>query len=115
MFVGHISDVEQVFYNDNNIKNVVKQVAIGKNEGWEDYVLRVFTVKNGGYTPRHTHDWPHINYILAGEGTLYLNGELYNVKAGSIAYIPNNVEHQFMADRNSDIQFICIVPEKGEY
>jgi len=115
MFVGHISDVEKISYDSDIVKNVTKQVAIGKDEGWEDYVLRVFTVKSGGFTPRHKHDWAHINYVLSGEGTLFLGGKHYHVKTGSIAYIPNNIEHQFLADRNSDIQFICIVPEKGEY
>lgn len=115
MFVGHISEVEQISYDGDNVKNVIKQVAIGKKEGWDDYVLRVFTVKNGGFTPKHKHDWPHINYILNGEGTLFLNGELHHIKSGSIAYIPNNIEHQFRADKGYDLQLICIVPEKGDY
>ncbi|MCX8083716.1 MAG: cupin domain-containing protein [Calditerrivibrio sp.] len=115
MFVGHLSDVKGVNYETDEIKGVIKQVAIGKKEGWDDYVMRVFTIKNGGNTPRHSHDWCHVNYVIEGEGTLFLDGKEYEVKAGSIAYIPNNKEHQFKANKGSDIKFICIVPEKGEY
>lgn len=114
MFVGHEKDVEKIRFDGENIKSVIKQSLIGPKQGWDGYVMRIFEIENGGHTPRHSHPWPHINYVVAGKGTLYLSGKEYDVEAGSIAYIPNNTAHQFMANKKSNLKFICIVPEEGD-
>ncbi|MCA1933260.1 MAG: cupin domain-containing protein [Calditerrivibrio sp.] len=115
MFIKHLNDIEKIYYNGDNIKDVVKQVAISPANGWEGNVMRIFTVKAGGFTPKHNHDWPHINYIIEGEATLHIDGKDYDVKAGVVGFIPNNVTHQFIANKGQDVKFICIVPENGEY
>jgi quercetin dioxygenase-like cupin family protein len=115
MFIGKEEDIEKIYYNNEHIKDVIKQVAVGPKQGWEGYVMRIFTIKNGGYTARHSHDWPHINYIIEGSGTLHINGKDNPVEQGSVAYVPNNATHQFMANKGTNLKFICIVPEKGEY
>lgn len=115
MFISHIDDLKQFFYDGENVKSVIKQVAISPEQGWEGNVMRIFTVKAGGYTPRHNHDWFHVNYIIEGEGTLHIDGKDYDIKEGVVAYIPNNTTHQFMANKGKDLKLICIVPEKGEY
>ena len=96
-------------------KDVNKKVLVGPAEGWEGWVMRLFTFAPGGHTPKHSHPWPHINYIVAGKGILYLDGKEHEVTAGSIAYIPGGKEHQFRNISESDeFAVICIVPEEGE-
>lgn len=94
-------------------KDALMKVLVGPNEGWSDHVMRVFELQPGGFTPKHSHDWPHINFILKGEGTLFLNGVENPVSAGSYAYVPGNELHQFKNAGNEPFMFICIVPKEG--
>lgn len=94
-------------------KNALMKVLISPHEGWEGHVMRIFELEEGGYTPKHTHDWPHINYILEGSGTLFLDGKENEIEAGSYAYVPSNELHQFKNTGNGTLRFICIVPEEG--
>ena len=48
-------------------KDASKQVPIGIADGTPNFSIRVFTIQPGGYTPHHSHDSEHLNYILAGE------------------------------------------------
>ncbi|WP_368506505.1 cupin domain-containing protein [Caloramator sp. CAR-1] len=114
MIVSHIDDVKGIEINNDLVKNAVKKVLITPKEGWEGYVMRVFELSEGGFTPRHTHPWPHINYILEGEGILHVEGKDYEIKKGSFAYVPSNALHQFMNKGKETLKFICIVPEEGD-
>jgi quercetin dioxygenase-like cupin family protein len=93
-------------------KEASVKVLVGSNEGW-NHVMRVFELEVGGHTPKHAHDWPHINYILEGSGVLFLNGLENKVEAGSYAYIPSNELHQFRNVGNEVFKFICIVPSEN--
>jgi quercetin dioxygenase-like cupin family protein len=88
-------------------------VLVGEQEGWQDYVMRLVSVEVGGFTPKHEHPWPHINYMVEGEGILMIDGVDYPVKKGSHAYVPGNTLHQFKNTSNSPFKFICIVPKEG--
>ena len=114
MFVSHIDQIEGIELKGKNLKDAVKKVLIGEKEGWEDYVMRFFSLKKGGYTPKHSHPWIHVNIVLDGKGTLFLDGKEHEVKKGSVALVPENALHQYRADRGEELHFICIVPKKGE-
>ncbi|BBB33372.1 conserved hypothetical protein [Thermotomaculum hydrothermale] len=114
MFVSHIDKIEGIKLKGDNLKDAVKKVLIGPKEGWEDHVMRLFSLKEGGYTPKHSHPWIHVNIILEGKGTLFLEGKEYEVERGSVALVPENALHQYRADRGEKLEFICIVPLKGE-
>jgi quercetin dioxygenase-like cupin family protein len=114
MFISHIDNIESTKIESAKAEGVQKQVPIGPEQGWEDHVMRVFTVEPGGHTPRHAHPWPHINYVLTGEGELYHEGEASGVRPGSVAYLPGGTEHQFRNTGEEPLKFICIVPAEGE-
>jgi len=96
------------------IVGVTKKVAIGKNEGW-DNTMRVFKITPGGNTPRHKHDWEHVNYVTSGRGKVMIDGVEHDVGHGDFAFVPPNSEHQFTNPYDKDFEFICIVPNRGEY
>ena len=114
MIVAHERDVQRLKLEGDSLKNVHKKVLISPQEGWEGYVMRVFDLDVDGYTPKHSHPWPHINYILKGKGTLHLDGIDHEVEAGSYAYVPENKMHQFSNQGNELFSMICIVPEEGD-
>lgn len=106
-------DMKMIEVQMDGVKNAYKQTAITEKEGWEGWAMRIFTLKKDGYTPKHTHSWPHINYIVRGEGTLFIDGEERAVKAGDTAFVPGGELHQFRNAGDEDFAFMCIVPEEG--
>lgn len=115
MALGHIDQVVGKAVVNPEVKGAVMKVAVSPVEGWEGHVMRVFEVEPGGYTPRHAHPWPHINYILEGEGQLFLNGVENPIVPGAYAYVPANELHQFQNTGTQPLKFICIVPSEGHY
>lgn len=114
MIVGNQKDLFGTRINNELMKNVLKKVLVSPNEGWAGWVMRLFELGEGGYSPKHGHPWPHINYILNGQGTLYLDGKDYPLETGSFAYVPGDKEHQFRNAGTEEFRFICIVPEEGD-
>lgn len=115
MYIGHVDQIEGLAMDKPGLMSkVVKKVLVGPAEGWQGWVMREFSLGVEGYTPRHSHPWPHINYIISGQGILYLDGREIAVKPGSVAYVPDNLEHQFKNNGTEVFSFICIVPEEGD-
>ena len=108
------NDMKSFKLDAPGLKNVLKTTAISPAQGWEGWVMRIFTLGDGGFSPRHIHPWPHINYVIEGSGTLFLEGKENEVKAGDTAYIPAGEDHQFKNTGKGNLSFICIVPEEGD-
>ena len=103
-------------FDEVNAAGVVgtsKSSVVGPREGWSDHTLRVFRIAAGGHTPYHQHDWEHVNYVIAGKGSLTIGDETFNLAAGDYAYVPPNVMHQFRNDSDANFEFICVVPNRG--
>ncbi|MFK5882951.1 MAG: cupin domain-containing protein [Candidatus Izemoplasma sp.] len=113
MIVGNMNEMIGKAISDKAAKDASIKVLVSKNEGWESHVMRVIDVAQDGHTPKHSHSWPHINYIIEGEGELMIDGKLNVVSAGSYAYIPSDTLHQFRNIGKSVFKFICIVPQEG--
>lgn len=115
MYIGHVDELTAKIAADPLAKNTGMKVLISNEEGWTDHVMRVVELGVDGHSPKHQHDWPHINYVVEGEGTLFLNGKLNPLKVGTYAYVPSNELHQFANTGAGPFKFICIVPNKGHY
>lgn len=113
MIVSHKDKVEGIKMDHPEVKDAVMRALISPKEGWEGYVMRIIELGEGGYSPKHTHPWPHINFIVSGKGILHLDGEDHKVEAGSFAYVPSDKLHQFSNNGKGKFEFICIVPEDG--
>ncbi len=113
--VGHEDGVTPVPMAGEGIVGVAKRVLVSPAEGWDGWVLRLFDVEPDGHTPRHSHPWPHINFVPSGRGTLYVGGQEQPLTPGSYAFVPGGVEHQFRAAPDESLTFICIVPSEGDY
>jgi quercetin dioxygenase-like cupin family protein len=113
MIVANEKDVHAMVMESPEVKEAAMKALISPQEGWEGYVMRVIELGQGGYSPRHTHDWPHINYVLEGSGSLHINGEDTPIEAGSYAYVPAGSLHQYKNEGNGMFRFICIVPQEG--
>ncbi len=111
--IGKEEDIKPRKIDSDLVKNASIKVLVGEQEGWSDYVMRVLEVTSYGYTPLHKHPWPHINYILEGEGTIQIGDKKHQIQKGSYAYIQENTLHQFCNTSENTLKFICIVPKEG--
>ncbi len=114
MIVSHKNEVEGKTVVRDDLKNVVKKTLVGPEQGWEGWVMRLFELGPGGYTPLHKHPWPHINYVVKGPGIIHLDGKDHRVEEGAFAFLPAGKVHQFRNPGQGDIAIICIVPEEGD-
>jgi quercetin dioxygenase-like cupin family protein len=113
MIVGNYLNLEAKTIDSSEAKNAKMKVLVDAKSGWEDYVMRVVEVEENGYTPKHSHPWQHINYIISGTGELMIDGKINEVEEGSFAYVPANALHQFKNVGKKSFKFICIVPKEG--
>ena len=113
MIVDNVKNVPVIEVNSSEAKFTSMKVLVSPKEGWEGYVMREVTVLEGGFTPKHSHPWEHINYMIEGVGELMIDGKINKVEQGSYAYVPKGVLHQFRNDGNGVFKFICIVPKEG--
>ncbi|MEP0827626.1 MAG: cupin domain-containing protein [bacterium] len=115
MPVRKFGEIEETEVSSGDVLGVTKKIPIGKKEGWEGYSLRVFKIAPGGHTSKHQHDWEHVNYIISGKGRLMIDGVMHEVEEKDFALVPPNKIHQFQNPYDRDFEFICIVPNRGEY
>ncbi len=113
MIFNNIDKLEFKEVNYPTAKDASMAVMAGSVEGWEDHVMRVLSVGKDGYTPKHSHPWPHINYVIDGEGEILIDGEYRKATKGFFAVIDANTEHQFRNTSDKPFRFICIVPKEG--
>jgi quercetin dioxygenase-like cupin family protein len=113
--VGNKEDIVAVPMTGDGIEGVAKRVLVSPEDGWDGWVMRLFDVDAGGHTPKHAHDWPHINFVASGNGVLLVEGVEHTLEAGSYAYVPAGREHQFRAAAGAPLSFVCIVPAEGDY
>jgi quercetin dioxygenase-like cupin family protein len=94
---------------------VTKQVVLGPAEGSDEIVLRYFRVAEGGATPRHVHDFPHLVRVEAGQGVVVrADGTEAPLTSGDYVYIAPDEMHNFANTGGAPFEFICIVPVRGE-
>ena len=93
--------------------DVVKANVIGEKQGWPNYTMRLFRLGAKGNTPRHKHEWEHVNYIISGRGKVRIGDTVYDVEEKDFAFVPSGTEHQFENPYDEDMDFICIVPNTG--
>lgn len=113
MIVDHEQNVSAAKIDNPAVKAAAMKVLVGPEQGWQDYVMRIIELDKDGYSPSHTHPWPHINYMIEGRGLLLIEGQEHPVEAGGYAYVPADKHHQFKNTGTGKFRFICIVPKEG--
>lgn len=107
------SDISATQVENEKVKGVSARVVIGKQDGAENFCMRVFEIAPGGNTPKHAHDWEHEMFIHAGEGEVFGKGQWNKVKAGSVVFVPSNAEHQIKSTGKGPLVVVCLVPSKA--
>jgi len=113
VIIKKLSDVP--FAKLEGYEKVKKQIVIGPEDGSEEIVMRYFSLEPGGSSPHHTHDFPHLVKVEAGNGVVSDEaGNEHELKAGDFVYVNGSELHQFRNAGSASFEFVCIVPKRGE-
>ncbi|MCK4235066.1 cupin domain-containing protein [candidate division WOR-3 bacterium] len=110
--IKHEDEVEIIELQQEDLKNVKKQVLVNPKDGFNGF-MRMFIVGENGYTPYHKHDWYHLTYVVEGEGIVKIDGEEHKLRKGNVSYIPPGVIHGFKNTGTEDLKFLCLIPIEG--
>ncbi len=116
MLIKSLSAVSKTKVDMEGVKNVFRQVPIGKADNTPNISFRVFTVKPGGYTPYHSHESEHVNYVISGTAAIKdEKGDLHPLKVGDFSLIQPWEKHQYRnISDTDDLVLICAVMKEYE-
>ncbi len=83
---------------------------ISKEDGAENFAMRLFEIKPSGCTPLHTHPHEHEIFAVEGEGVFVYEGEEYEFSRDYVIFVPPNKEHRFKNRRDSVLRLLCLIP-----
>ncbi len=113
-FVKHVHHTEVKLEEpaEQGVKDVKLRWLISKKDGAENFAMRLFEIKPGGYTPLHQHDWEHEVFILEGNGVIKnkINEEAFG--EGDVLFVPSMEWHQFVNTGKETLKFLCLIPYK---
>lgn len=111
MKIKHYEDVSSTFMNNDVVKGVHGRVMIGRNDGADNFCMRVFEIDPGGHTPKHSHEWEHEIFIHKGKGAFFNNGAWTDVNPGTTVFIPGNELHQIKNTGEDTLAVVCLIPK----
>jgi quercetin dioxygenase-like cupin family protein len=89
-----------------------KQVVIGREDGANNFEVRVFTIPPHGFSSLDEHAHDHGVLILSGHSRVMLGERYEEINAGDVVYIPGYERHQFENLSDEPLVFLCIIPPK---
>lgn len=92
-------------------KDISRYSLLGEGETEQElnFQTRYFEIEPDGYSSLEYHRHPHSVIILRGKGSLVLGNELHSIHQHDLIFIAPETLHQFHADENDYLGFICIV------
>jgi quercetin dioxygenase-like cupin family protein len=91
-------------------KDVGIRWLISKEDGAENFAMRMFELQPGGYTPLHRHLHEHEVFVIQGRGVFVYEGREYPFGSEYVIFVPPNKEHRFKNTGNSVLRLICVIP-----
>lgn len=81
----------------------------GEDEQELNFQTRYFEVRPGGYTSFEMHRHPHSVIVIRGSGSVIIGNEVHDISLHDVVYISPETMHQFHADKEESLGFICVV------
>jgi quercetin dioxygenase-like cupin family protein len=91
-------------------KDVEIRWLISKEDGAENFAMRMFELQPGGHTPLHTHPHEHEVFVVEGNGTFVCEGQDHEFGAEYVIFVPGGTEHRFKNTGDSVLRMLCLIP-----
>jgi quercetin dioxygenase-like cupin family protein len=92
-----------------NFKNIHRYSLLGNEFQELNFQTRYFEVQPGGFSSLEMHRHPHSVIVIRGKGSLILENEIHSLALHDVVYVSPETIHQFHADQDEPLGFICIV------
>ncbi len=86
---------------------------IGRRDRSDNMELRYFELQPGASTNFEKHNFEHAVLVLRGQGKVRLGGQVHSIRPGDAIFIELDEIHQFRADDDSVLGFLCAVLDKA--
>ncbi len=107
----HYEKIKQSRVEMEGAKDVFIRWLVSKDDGAPNFYMRLFTIKKGGYTPYHKHNYEHEVFVLSGDGIVKIDEKEYSLSGGMVITVPADIMHQFSNNANRDFEFLCLIPK----
>jgi quercetin dioxygenase-like cupin family protein len=98
-------------YDEGNAsRGATRRILIGRDEGAADFIVRYFTIPAGGHSSLEQHRHQHGVVIVHGHGRVLLGDRWTEIGEGDAVYVEPDELHQFQADGDQPLGFICVIP-----
>jgi len=94
---------------DTHFQGITRQVLFGEAEALASE-LRYFEIEPGGYSTLEKHRHEHAVLILRGQGRVLVDEAVYAIRPFDLVHVPSLAWHQFRADADEPLGFLCLVP-----
>lgn len=91
-----------------HFRDITRQVLFDEDHGLPTQ-LRYFEIAEGGHSTLEQHEHVHAVMILRGRGQVLLQDRVEDVEALDTVFVPPMTWHQFRANRESPLGFLCLV------
>ena len=110
MKIEKSSNIAKVAVEAEGAKDVGVRWLISKEDGAQNFAMRMFEIKPGGNTPLHKHPHEHEIFAVEGEGIFVYEGKEYQFNTEYVIFVPPNKEHQFRNTGNYVLRMLCLIP-----
>jgi quercetin dioxygenase-like cupin family protein len=105
-------NIEELVYKDEDgaatFKDVTRRVLFGEDHA-DGMEVRYFEVDAGGHTTLEKHEHTHLVIPIKGKGACLVGDEVLPLAIHDLVYVPSWAWHQFRADENEPLGFLCLV------
>lgn len=91
-------------------KGIEIRWLISKEDGANNFAMRMFEIRPGGHTPLHKHKHEHEVFAVEGKGVFVCEGKEYPFSKDYVIFVPGDKEHQFENRGDSVLKFLCLIP-----
>jgi quercetin dioxygenase-like cupin family protein len=110
MKIEKCSNVGKTAVEIEGAKDTEIRWLISKDDGAENFSMRIFEIQPGGHTPLHTHPHEHEIFVVEGEGTFVFEGKEHQFEKDYVIFVPGGSEHRFKNTGDSLLRMLCLIP-----
>lgn len=105
------NDIEKKVYktDTDNFKDIHRYTLLGDDYSELNFQTRYFEIQPHGYSSLEYHKHPHSVVVIRGSGSVILNNDIRFISSFDVVYISPKTIHQFHADNNEPLGFLCTV------
>ena len=95
---------------EEGAEGVTVRWLLTREQGAENFYMRLFEIAPNGHSPFHSHPWEHEVFILRGNGIVVGGDESKEFGEGDVIFLPSGEKHQFKNTGKETVSFLCFIP-----